>query len=156
MNFQIDTEKGKLTTIFANWDSNPSFLIEILQDIQEEYHFLPRPALEFTSENLSIPLSRIFHIATFFKGLSIVPRGKHLIQVCMGTACHVQGSPKILEAFERELKVKSGHTSEDFKYSLEAVRCLGCCGLAAVVTVDKDLYGQVKLTRASSIVKKYN
>ncbi|MDI6766458.1 MAG: NAD(P)H-dependent oxidoreductase subunit E, partial [Bacteroidota bacterium] len=108
------------------------------------------------SNQIQTPITQIFHIATFFKGLSLVPRGKHLIQVCMGTACHVEGAPKIIDQFQRELNVKVGDTTKDYKYSLEAVRCLGCCGLAAVATVGNDLYGQVTAAKVGKILKKYN
>lgn len=152
---QIVDKQDKLIEIFTKWKSNSNFLIEVLQDIQEEYHYLPEEVLKTTSKELDVPLSRIYHIATFFKGLSLIPRGEHLVQVCMGTACHVQGAPKILQNFEHHLKINSGETTKDMKFALEAVRCIGCCGLAAVVTIDKDLYGQVRLGRVEKLLKKY-
>jgi NADH:ubiquinone oxidoreductase subunit E len=155
MNDQVAVAEDKVHDILSTWKSKPAFLVEILQDIQEEYHYLPRTALETTSEQLDVPMTQIYHIATFFKGLSLEPRGNHRVQVCMGTACHVQGSPKILDAFERELEIKAGGVTEDLEFGLEAVRCLGCCGLAAVVTLDKELHGQVKSTNAKRLLKKY-
>jgi NADH-quinone oxidoreductase subunit E len=156
MNQLIEEDVEKLNTIVDRWGSKPNFLIEILQDIQEEYHYLPKEVLMTTAQHLNVPLTQVYHIATFFKGLSLQPRGKYLIQVCMGTACHVQGAPKILDKIERDLNVKAGNTTEDKKFALEAVRCLGCCGLAAVVTVDKDLYGQVKQMKTEKILNKYD
>jgi NADH-quinone oxidoreductase subunit E len=156
MNFLIEEDTVKLNTILNRWNCKPNFLIEILQDIQNEYHYLPKEALETTSDQLKVPLGRIYHIATFFKAFSLEPRGEHIIQVCMGTACHVKGAVKILEGVEREIKIKPGQTTEDYKFGLEAVRCLGCCGLAAVVTVDKELYSNVKFTKVGNILKKYN
>ncbi len=155
MEDQIVEKEEKLTEIFSKWKSEPNFLLEILQDIQEKYNYLPEDILKETSKELDVPLSRIFHIATFFKGLSLIPRGKHLIQVCMGTACHVQGAPKILNKIETGLNVKAGGSTEDLEFGLEAVRCIGCCGLAAVMTIDKDLYGQVRLGKVDKILKKY-
>jgi len=155
MNDQVAVAEDTVQGILSTWKSKPAFLVEILQDIQEEYNYLPRDALEVTSDQLHVPMTQIYHIATFFKGLSLEPRGKHIVQVCMGTACHVQGSPKILDAFERELQIEAGDTTQDMEFGLEAVRCLGCCGLAAVVTVDKELHGQVKSTNAKRLLKKY-
>ncbi|MBC8488521.1 MAG: NAD(P)H-dependent oxidoreductase subunit E [Bacteroidetes bacterium] len=156
MEDQIVEKEEKLTDILNKWQARPNFLIEILQDIQEEYHYLPEEILKITSKELDVPLSQIFHIATFFKGLSLKPRGKHLVQVCVGTACHVQGSAKILDNYEARLNIKAGESTKDLKYALEAVRCLGCCGLAAVVTVNKDLYGQVRLSESDKILKNTN
>jgi NADH:ubiquinone oxidoreductase subunit E len=155
MNDQLVVDVSRVGSILNKWEHNPHFLIEVLQDTQEDYHYLPREVLQEISSQINAPLTQIYHIATFFKGLSLEPRGKHLVQVCMGTACHVQGAPKIIDQFERELKVKQGHTTKDFKYSLEAVRCLGCCGLAAVVTIDNNLHGQVSPSKVTKILKKY-
>ncbi|MDI6803887.1 MAG: NAD(P)H-dependent oxidoreductase subunit E [Bacteroidota bacterium] len=155
MTEQQTVDVSKVGGIVDKWKRNPHFLIEILQDTQEEYHYLPKEVLKELSNQIQTPITQIFHIATFFKGLSLVPRGKHLIQVCMGTACHVEGAPKIIDQFQRELNVKVGNTTKDYKYSLEAVRCLGCCGLAAVVTVGSDLHGQVTAGKVTKILKKY-
>jgi len=146
----------KVSGVLDKWNRNPHFLIEVLQDTQEEYHYLPKEVLLEISSQLKTPITQIYHIATFFKGLSLEPRGKYLIQICMGTACHVQGAPKIIDQFERELDVKAGHTTKDLKYSVEAVRCLGCCGLAAVVTVNNDLHGQVTASKVNKILSRYN
>lgn len=156
MHEQVTVDTQKITSLLEKWDRNPHFLIEVLQDSQEAFHYLPKEVLKEISIQLNTPLPQIYHIATFFKGLSLEPRGKHLVQVCMGTACHVQGAPKILEQFERELDVKQGHTTKDYKFSLEGVRCLGCCGLAAVVTVDNDLHGQVSAGKVNKLLKKCN
>lgn len=155
MEDQILEKDEKLVEILDKWNSRPNFLIEILQDIQKGYHYLPEEILKSTSEELDVPLSQIYHIATFFKGFSLIPRGEHLIQACVGTACHVQGATKVLESFETKLNIEAGQSTKDLKFALEAVRCLGCCGLAAVVTVDEDLYGQVRLGGIDKILKKY-
>lgn len=143
-------------TILERHNEQPSALIGILLDVQEEFHYLPKEALTTITDRLNIPLSRAYCLATFFKAFSLVPRGKHIIRVCMGTACHVRGGLKILEKIERDLKVKTGGTTEDLQFSLDAVNCLGCCGLAPVVTADDDIYGKVASTKTPKILKKYS
>jgi len=156
MTEQQNIDVSKVNGIVDKWKRNPHFLIEMLQDTQEEYHYLPKEVLKELSNQTQLSMTQIYHIATFFKGLSLVPRGKYLVQVCMGTACHVAGAPKIISQFEKELGVGVGNTTKDYKYSLEAVRCLGCCGLAPVVTVGNDLHGQVTASKVSKIIKKYD
>lgn len=154
VNTEVDLKR--VEEIIKNWSSKESFLIEILQDIQDEYNYLPREALAHISSILKVPLSRIYHIATFYKAFSLEPKGKYLISVCMGTACHVKGGPRILDAFCRELGIQPGETTRDRKFTVDSVRCLGCCGLAAVVTVNDDLYGQVTPGKVKQILKKYD
>ena len=144
-----------ITGILERYQSDPSALIAILQDIQEEHRHLPKEALSEITERLDIPLSQSYSLATFFKAFSLEPRGQHSVSVCLGTACHVRGGQKILEKLERALGVEAGGTTEDLNFTLEEVHCLGCCGLAPVVTVDDDLYGQLSLTKVSRIIKKY-
>ncbi|MCD6384276.1 NADH-quinone oxidoreductase subunit NuoE [Candidatus Sumerlaeota bacterium] len=156
MSEQLVVDEEKIQEILHRWETSPRFLVEILQDIQEEYHYLPREILIEVSRQLNVPLSRIYHIATFFKAFTLEPRGKHLINVCMGTACQVKGAPRIIDAVERELAIKPGETTKDRKFTLETVRCLGCCGLAPVVTVDGEVYGQVTPAKVSKILKKYD
>jgi NADH:ubiquinone oxidoreductase subunit E len=116
---------------------------------------LPQHALQQISSEVGAPLGRLYHLATFFKGFSLTPTGEHMVQVCLGTACHVKGAVRVLEACGRELGIEPGQTSEDGKFSLEPVRCVGCCGLAAVMTVDEDLYGHVTSVKVSRLLKKY-
>ncbi len=149
-------EKQKVEQIIAKHKSEPSALIAILQDVQEEYRYLPEEAMAIVVDRLNIPLSRAYSLATFFTAFSLKPRGRHSIKVCMGTACHVRGSGMILEKIERDLNVKRGETTDDLKFSLDEVYCLGCCGLAPVVTIDEDLYGQVTLVKMPKILQKYS
>jgi len=100
-------------------------------------------------------LSRTYSLATFYRAFSLKPRGKYPISVCTGTACHVQGAVKILEQIQRELGIKEGETTPDMKFSVGSVRCLGCCGLAPVVTIGKNLHGKVPLARVSKILSQY-
>lgn len=147
--------EAKVSEILNKYARDESSLIAMLQDLQEEYSYLPREALEQISREMSVPLSRILSLATFFRAFSLKPKGKHPIHVCLGTACHVRGAQLILEKFERELGIKSGETSEDLLFSLDAVRCLGCCGLAPVVMVGEEVHGKVTQTKVPGIIKKY-
>jgi NADH:ubiquinone oxidoreductase subunit E len=130
-------------------------LIEVLQDIQAEYNYLPKEVLNQISQELQIPLSQVLRVATFYAAFSLKPRGLHLINVCLGTACHVRGGGRILEKLERDLKIKSGETSSDLKFSLETVRCIGCCSLAPVIRIDEDTHGRLKQDKIPRILKKY-
>lgn len=130
-------------------------LIEVLQDIQAEYNYLPKEVLNQISQELQIPLSQVLRVATFYAAFSLKPRGRHLINVCLGTACHVRGGGRILEKLERDLRIKSGDTSSDLKFSLETVRCIGCCSLAPVIRIDEDTHGRLKQDKIPRILKKY-
>jgi len=130
-------------------------LIEVLQDIQAEYNYLPQEVLNQISQELEIPLSQVLRVATFYAAFSLKPRGRHLINVCLGTACHVRGGGRILEKLERDLGLKSGDTSSDLKFSLETVRCIGCCSLAPVIRIDEDTHGRLKQDKIPRILKKY-
>jgi NADH:ubiquinone oxidoreductase subunit E len=130
-------------------------LIEVLQDIQAEYNYLPREVLNQISQELQMPLSQVLRVATFYAAFSLKPRGRHLINVCLGTACHVRGGGRILEKLERELGIKSGEASSDLKFSLETVRCIGCCSLAPVIRIDEDTHGRLKQDKIPRILKKY-
>lgn len=126
-----------------------------LNEINIDLGYLPKPALKYLHQQLEIPLSRIYHIATFYTAFNLEPQGEHLIKVCMGTCCHVRGAPRIMEKLEEELGIKAGESTEDLKFKLEEVRCLGCCGLAPVVTIGDDLYAQITINRIPKILKKY-
>lgn len=130
-------------------------LLPILRDIQAEYNFLPQEALILVSESLNVPLIDIVGVATFYTSFSLEPRGKHTITVCLGTACHVRGAPKVLEEFERKLNIMAGHTTEDKEFTLETVNCFGCCAIGPVVVVDKDYYAEINIIKVNSILKKY-
>ena len=115
-------------------------LVLILQDINHELGYLPRPALEYISQELNMSLSKIYHVATFYKAFSLTPRGEHVIRVCMGTACHVRGAARVLEALENRLEIKAGQTTADHKFTLETVNCLGACAMGPVVVMDDNYY----------------
>lgn len=141
--------------IVEKWKRDPSFVIEMLQDVQEAWRHLPREALGRVASSTGTDLARLYHIATFYKAFSLEPKGERSVQVCTGTACHVQGAARVLDAFTRELGVDVGGTTEDLAFTLEGVRCLGCCSLAPVVTVGKDLHGGLDSSRVGRLVKRY-
>jgi len=149
----VDTERIK--SLIAKYNNQKHALISILQDIQAEYHYLPKEALEIASKTLNIPLIDIIGVATFYRSFSLKPKGKHQIVVCMGTACHVRGAPKILEEFERKLNIPCGETTPDGEFSLESVACLGCCAIGPVVVVDGNYPAQTTIRKIDSILKKY-
>ncbi|MCP4675629.1 MAG: NAD(P)H-dependent oxidoreductase subunit E [Deltaproteobacteria bacterium] len=148
-------ETNKLKDILDRWRRDPNFLIEILQDVQDELRHLPDEVMREVADTLRVPLQRVYHAATFYKAFSLVERGKHEVQVCMGTACHVKGAGRVLDAFSRELEVEAGDTTEDKEFTLEAVRCVGCCGLAPVVAVGDNIHGDVSPARAGKVLRPY-
>jgi NADH-quinone oxidoreductase subunit E len=145
----------QVSQIVARYQADPGSVIAILQDVQQEFNYLPRPALESVSRELAIPLSRVLSLATFYRAFSLRPRGRHPVHVCLGTACHVRGAQRVLEKFEREMELKAGQTSADLEFSLDAVRCVGCCGLAPVVMVGEEVHGKITPARVSGLIKKY-
>jgi NADH-quinone oxidoreductase subunit E len=146
---------AKVREIVDRHDGKKSHMIAILLDCQEEYCYLPREVLEELSVQISTPLTSILSIATFFRAFSLKPVGRHLVHVCMGTACNIQGGPQLVEALERELKIKRGETTTDMQFSLDTVNCVGCCGLAPVITVGHDVHGKLKQSAVPRIIKRY-
>lgn len=145
----------KVNSIINKYKEEKSVLIPVLQEVTREYRYLPKEILMYVSEELDIPLSQIYNVATFYAAFSLVPRGKHLINVCLGTTCHVKGGGRILERLERELKISSGGTTKDKLFSLEVVRCLGCCSIAPVIRIDEVTYGRLKQDDIPKILKSY-
>ncbi len=150
-----EDQRLKLDRILSRYDGGREALIPILQDITDEFNWLAPEILARVSQVKQIPLEHVLRIATFYKAFSLKPRGKHIITVCTGTACHVKGAPRILNRLERELGVETGETTSDMQFTLEAVRCIGCCGLSPVVTVGDDLYGQMNPAKAAAMIDKY-
>jgi NADH:ubiquinone oxidoreductase subunit E len=124
--------------------------------IQNEYNYLPQDTLRHVSNALAIPLTDIIGVATFYRAFSLKPRGRHLVTVCLGTACHVRGGPRILDEFQRQLKIKPGQTTKDAQFTLETVACLGCCAIGPVVVVDKDYHAHTTIRKVGKILKKYH
>jgi len=146
---------SNVDSILNKWRGNGSSLISIMLDIQSEYSYLPKDALIRVSEQLNIPLINVYSVATFYKSFSLEPRGKHLITLCLGTACHVRGAPDVLNEIENQLNVKVGETTPDNNFTLETVRCLGTCAIGPVITIDGKYYGQMNSKKLHSILKKY-
>ncbi len=149
---RVTAEEKKVRAVIAKHKDGKRSLIPILMDIQDEEHWLSPAVLETVAESLDLPLSHIFGVATFYKSLSLEPRGRHICTVCLGTACHVRGGPAILEHFERKLGVRVGETSPDRKFTLERVNCLGACALAPLVVVDGQYFGQMTETKANEVL----
>ena len=145
----------EIAAIIDEYRGEVGQLIPMLQDIQARFYYLPKEALIQVSEAMGIPLSRVYSVATFFKAFSLKPRGRHMISVCLGTACHVRGAPKLLEQIERSLKINRGETSGDFKFTLETVNCMGCCALGPVIRIDGKYFGQMNAGKVDSILNKY-
>lgn len=151
----METDIKKLDEIILKYNSDRSLLLSMFQDIQREYRYLPKEAIKYICQRLNIPEIKGYEMATFYKSLSLVPRGRHTIRVCMGTACHLKGAPGILEAFERELNLKRGETSSDGLFTLESVNCLGACALAPLVRVDEKDYGKQNQSSVKKIIDEF-
>ena len=151
----MTNDMKKVEQIIKKRQKGPGALVSILQDIQEIYNYLPQESLELVAAKMGIPLIDVCGTATFYKAFSLTPRGKHLITVCMGTACHVRGSPWIVDELERRLDICAGETTEDGLFTLETVNCLGACALGPIIVVDKKYFGQMTIKKVVEILKKY-
>jgi len=148
-----DVEEIEL--IIDRYDGKRSALISILLDMQAEYNYLPRHALMYIARRLDMPFSRVYSTATFYRAFSLEPRGKHIVTVCLGTACHVRGGPKIVDEISRKLDIEPGETTEDMQFTFESVNCLGCCAIGPIMVVDEDYHGGLSVDRIESILGKY-
>ena len=144
---------AQLEKILKKHDHQKSDLLAILQDVQALANYLPRKTLEEVSQRLQVPLTQVYYLATFYRAFSLTPRGRHLVTVCTGTACHVKGAASILNTMERELKVKAGETTSDKEYTLETVNCLGSCAQAPLVVIDGAYHGKMLGTKVLSLLK---
>ncbi|HBB18116.1 MAG TPA: NAD(P)H-dependent oxidoreductase subunit E [Syntrophus sp. (in: bacteria)] len=145
----------RIDQIIDKHQGEASSLIQVLLEIQSENHWLPKEALERISEKLQVPLTRIQHIVTFYKAFSLVPKGRHEIHVCVGTACHVRGATRVLDTVQDLTGIKPGETDLDLKFSLETVNCVGCCALGPVMDVDGKIYGHMAPAETADILKNY-
>ena len=147
----------KAEAVVESYEARRDSLIYVLQDIQEEFDYLPREALGRVSKRLKVPLAEVLRVATFYAAFSLEPQGEHLISICMGTACHVRGAPRILDALHRNLGLKDGlQTTDDMKFTVKSVRCIGCCGLAPVINIDGTAHGRLTPDQVPHILKKYD
>jgi len=149
------TDEETVTGIIGRYRDERGNLLPILLDINRHFNWLPRPALEHVSQELATPLTEILRVASFYNAFSLVPRGKHIINVCLGTGCFVKGSPRLLDQVERKLGISHGETTEDMLFTLEVVRCIGCCALAPALRVGEATFGRVTPAQVSKIIDSY-
>jgi NADH:ubiquinone oxidoreductase subunit E len=148
-------ESPNLGGILEGWPRCREHLIPALQEIQSQFHYLPEEALRAVSRHCRISLTEVFHVATFYNSFSLEPRGRHLVRVCLGTACHVRGAQRILDKVLRELDLPESGATPDFEFSVEPVRCIGCCGLTPVMRVDSKTHGHLRQAIIPKILKRY-
>ena len=148
-------DNDKIDQIIDKYQGDASSLIQVLLEIQRENRWLPKEALEKVSKKLEVPLNRIQHIVTFYKAFSLVPKGRHEIHVCTGTACHVRGAPRLLDTVQDLTGIKPGETDPDLKFSLETVNCVGCCALGPVMVIDGEYHGKMAPAKSEDVLKNY-
>lgn len=148
----VDEHYKEIGKVLTEEQKKRGILIYAFQQIQKEYNYLPEDKLRELSEKLDLPLSEIYSTATFYKHFYFEPRGKNVVSVCVGTACHVRGASKVLQKLEDEFGVKHGETTKDLAMTLETVGCVGCCGLAPVVTVNEEVVGDVGPKKVNEII----
>jgi len=141
--------------IEEEFGNNKENLIMILQAIQRRYNYLPHPTLTYVSEKLEIPFSQIYSVSTFYSTFSLEPRGRNIISICLGTACHVRGAERVRERIEETLNIRDGETMDDLRFTLESVRCIGCCSLGPVLKVNEDVHGRISSDQLNKILDKY-
>jgi NADH-quinone oxidoreductase subunit E len=148
-------EVSQIDGVIEQYGGRESAILAILQDIQAKDKYLQKEALEYVSQKMKIPLVQVFRIATFYNALSLKPRGRHKIDVCLGTACHVRGGNKILDKMERDLRISVGETTKDKRFTLESVHCVGCCSLGPVAVVDGKVFGRLAQDKVPSLLKEF-
>jgi len=155
MDNSIDIDWEKINGIIETYNGEKESLLMIMQDISDIYNYVPPQVIPLLVEKLDIKESHIYSVATFYKTISLEPRGKYIVSVCTGTACHVRGAEKITVALEEKLNIKEGETGEDGLFTLEGVRCIGCCASGPVITVNKDTHGGLDRSSVLKIVEGY-
>ena len=145
----------KIESILDKYGHQPGQLVSILHDIQTELNWLPKEVLVKVSKDMGIPLTQVFSVVTFFKAFTLKPRGRHLVNVCLGTACHVRGAVKILDKIKLELGVEQGETTDDSRFTLETVNCVGACALGPIVVIDGEYHGQMRTDKISPTLREY-
>ena len=146
------TDEAQVTDIIARHREEPGNLLPILLDINRHFNWLPRPALEHVAAELKTPLTEIIRVASFYNAFSLTPRGKHIVNVCMGTGCFVKGSPRLLDGLERKLGISHGQTTDNLLFTLEVVRCIGCCALAPAMRIGEATFGRLSPANLGKIV----
>jgi len=152
----VDIDYLELDKIIdEGFNNDQENLIMILQAIQRAYNYLPQPTLAYLAVKIGIPVSKIYEVATFYSTFSLEPRGKNIISLCLGTACHVRGAERLREKLQDSLEIKDGQTTEDMRFTLESVRCIGCCSLGPVIKVNEDMHGRLSSDEVDGILNEY-
>jgi len=147
---------NKLDEIIDRYQGEKGILIQLLLDIQAEFNWISKEAISRINQKCDIPVSQIYRVASFYQAMSLIPTGKHLVSMCMGTACHVRGGPKVLEKIEDTLGIKAGETTTDMKFTIKRINCLGCCALGPVMMVDKDYHGKISPAKVKEVLENYD
>jgi len=146
----------RIDEIIEKYNTNREALLMIMQDVSDLYNYVPPEVIPFLVEKLGVRKSLIYSVATFYKTISLEPRGKYIVNVCTGTACHVRGADKIMDALQDHLHIKEGETTEDLLFTLEGVRCIGCCASGPVITVNQETHGGLDRATAVKAIDGYN
>lgn len=148
-------DEPRLESILSRYEGEPYDLIPILQDIQDDYGFLPKEEVKVVAKRLHVPITQVYSVATFYKMFSLLPKGKHQLKVCLGTTCHLKGGPRLVDSVASRLGVEVGYTTKDGQFSLETVGCLGSCAQAPVMMVDDKYFARVTVDKVPKILKQY-
>jgi len=151
----VEIDLKRVDEIIERYKGEEGVLIQLLLDIQSEFNWISNEAITQISERMQIPKSQIYRIASFYEAMSLEPVGRHIVQVCLGTACQVRGAPKILDRIEGDLKIKGGETTPDMRFSLKRVNCLGCCAMGPVIVVDGIYHGKITTAMVEGILETY-
>lgn len=146
---------AKLKEICKSFDNRPGELINVLHKSQEHFGYLPAEIQEVISQEMNVPVAKVYGVVTFYSFFTMIPKGRHPISICTGTACYVRGAEKVVDEFKRKLNINVGETSPDGKFSISCLRCVGACGLAPVVLVGEKVYGRVAPDEVEKILKEY-
>ncbi|HPY19671.1 MAG TPA: NAD(P)H-dependent oxidoreductase subunit E, partial [Polyangiaceae bacterium] len=150
----MQLDLAKVDAILERYPADESSLVMVLQDVQSHFHFLPSEALEHVADRLDLPRSKVFSVATFYKVFSLSPKGRTVIQVCKGTACHVRGAQLLEDELSRQLRIRAGETTEDGAFTLETVNCVGACAMAPVVVTGQSIHAEVVPAKIRTLLKK--
>ncbi len=142
-------------SLIESYAGKPEYLLAIMQDMQRQYNYLPRLAITMIAAHVGLPVSRVYAMASFYKAFSLTPKGRFVIRVCDGTACHIKNSETLLDQIEKQLQARPGETTADGLFSVETVNCLGACALAPVMVINGKVYGKVNRSDVERIIKEY-
>ncbi len=151
----MPAETDVIDSLIGKYGTKREALIPILQDIQSDLNWLPEDVLRAVAEKLQVPLIDVYGVASFYRTFSLKPRGKHIVTVCVGTACHVRGGQRIVDEIGRRLEIAPGETTPDKNFTFETVNCLGCCAIGPIVVIDGEYYGEMTTGKVGSILMKY-